>query len=181
MQTINSRFRFISGFVIASLIFGFSAIAVNVNNTPEGGYLLCANNRTKVVTFPGSLKCPSGTTPIQVPGNGNYISAPEESNPSPKSSPTGTNNNTKGSSKCVLSIIQANPKVISEIIPLCSSEQLKKLDSELKDQTTKIQADIKKAFEVNDFVLYGTLQEKLQNNITILTAIISEIAKRVTG
>lgn len=67
---IPLRFRFILGFVLASLLFGVSAVAVNVNNTPEGGYLLCYNTSTKAVTFPGTLKCPRGTKPLELGAEG---------------------------------------------------------------------------------------------------------------
>lgn len=66
----KSRVRFIAGFIFASLFFGVSAIAVNVNNTPEGGYLLCYNTSTKAVTFPGKLKCPKGTSPLELGAEG---------------------------------------------------------------------------------------------------------------
>ena len=66
----KSRVRFIAGFIFASLFFGVSAIAVNVNNTPEGGYLLCYNKTTKAVTFPGKLKCPKGTSPLELGAEG---------------------------------------------------------------------------------------------------------------
>ena len=65
-----SRFRFVAGFLSASLLFGVSAVAVNVNNTPEGGYLLCYNTATKAVTFPGTLKCPKGTRPLELGAEG---------------------------------------------------------------------------------------------------------------
>lgn len=66
----KSRVRFMAGFIFASLFFGVSAIAVSVNNTPEGGYLLCYNNSTKAVTFPGKLKCPKGTSPLELGAEG---------------------------------------------------------------------------------------------------------------
>ena len=37
-----------------------TAIGANLLNTPEGGYLLCVNKSTKVVTYPESQKCPAG-------------------------------------------------------------------------------------------------------------------------
>lgn len=58
--------RFLTGFIAASLVFGTSALAVNVQNTPDTGYLLCYNTSTKAVTFPGSLKCPKGTKPLEL-------------------------------------------------------------------------------------------------------------------
>jgi hypothetical protein len=62
--------RFVAGFISASLIFGSTAVALNVNNTPEGGYLLCYNQTTKAVTFPGQLKCPKGTRPLELGAKG---------------------------------------------------------------------------------------------------------------
>jgi S1-C subfamily serine protease len=60
------RVRFIAGFVLGSLVFGTAAYSVNVDNTPEGGYLLCYNTKTKAVTFPGKLSCPSGTKGLEL-------------------------------------------------------------------------------------------------------------------
>jgi hypothetical protein len=54
------RSRFVLGFVIGSLVFGSTAFALTVNNTAQGGYLFCANTRTKSVIFPGTLSCPNG-------------------------------------------------------------------------------------------------------------------------
>jgi hypothetical protein len=56
--------RFSIGFIVGSIIFGSSAFAATTilaTNTPSGGYLLCFNSKTKAVTFPGTLSCPSGT------------------------------------------------------------------------------------------------------------------------
>ena len=64
------RFRFIVGFVVGSLVFGTAAYSVNVDNTPERGYLLCYNTKTKAVTFPGKLSCPSGTKSLELGAQG---------------------------------------------------------------------------------------------------------------
>ncbi len=178
---LNLRFRFISGFVIASLIFGFSAIAVNVNNTPEGGYLLCANNRTKVVTFPGSLKCPSGTTPIQVPGSGNYISAPEENETSPKSSPTRNTNNSKGFINCNLNYLLNNSNQVSQVVSQCSSQQLTTLQRDLTEYQNKLENDLANARAAGNATMVADIISKQKNSIQILTAIVNEIAKKVKG
>ena len=70
MKTDISGFgKFILGLMVGSLFLSSSAIAVNkyiATNTPEKGYLLCANNKTKVVTFPNKLTCPSGTTALDL-------------------------------------------------------------------------------------------------------------------
>lgn len=49
----------ISGVAIANQL-------VVSNNSPEGGYLLCANKKSKVVTFPGKLICPPGTNALDL-------------------------------------------------------------------------------------------------------------------
>jgi hypothetical protein len=70
-----SRFRFsgtskfIAGVIAGAVFFSGSAIALNnyvSDNTPENGYLLCANKKTKAVTFPNKLSCPSGTTALDL-------------------------------------------------------------------------------------------------------------------
>jgi hypothetical protein len=61
--------KFIAGVVIGAFFLSGSAIAVNnyvATNTPEKGYLLCANKKTGAVTFPNKLVCPSGTTALDL-------------------------------------------------------------------------------------------------------------------
>jgi hypothetical protein len=61
--------KFIAGVIVGGVLFSGSAIALNnyvSDNTPENGYLLCANNKTKAVTFPNKLSCPSGTTALDL-------------------------------------------------------------------------------------------------------------------
>ena len=61
--------KFLAGVIVGAVVFSGSAIAVNnyvSDNTPENGYLLCANKKTKVVTFPNKLSCPSGTTALDL-------------------------------------------------------------------------------------------------------------------
>ena len=63
--------RFIAGLFAGAVLFSGSAVAYNSyvsDNTPEGGYLLCANNKTKAVTFPNKLSCPSGTMALDLGG-----------------------------------------------------------------------------------------------------------------
>jgi hypothetical protein len=55
--------------LVGTALFSGSAIASQIylsDNTPEGGYLLCANNKTKAVTYPKKLNCPSGSTALDL-------------------------------------------------------------------------------------------------------------------
>ena len=61
--------KFIAGVIAGAVLFSGSAIALNSyvsDNTPENGYLLCANLKTKAVTFPNKLTCPSGTKALDM-------------------------------------------------------------------------------------------------------------------
>jgi hypothetical protein len=55
--------------LVGAALFGGNAIASQMylsDNTPENGYLLCANNKTKAVTYPKKLNCPSGSTALDL-------------------------------------------------------------------------------------------------------------------
>jgi len=62
--------KYIVGFLAGSIIFGGGAYALTVANTPETGYLVCVNAKTKVVTYPGTLKCPKGNKVLQLGAQG---------------------------------------------------------------------------------------------------------------
>jgi hypothetical protein len=47
--------------VLALIVGGVGAQATGLLNTPSGGYLVCVNSKTKVVTHPGTSKCPKGS------------------------------------------------------------------------------------------------------------------------
>ena len=68
--TAITHSRFISGFFLSALLFGTAAFAVDAVNTPETGYVLCINNKTKVVTFPGKANCPKGNTRLLMGAQG---------------------------------------------------------------------------------------------------------------
>ena len=59
-------------FALASIlvIVGATTFAVSQLNTPDGGYLLCVNNKTKVVTFPNAQKCPLGNKALVLGAQG---------------------------------------------------------------------------------------------------------------
>lgn len=69
LQQFSGAARFVAGLVAGAILFSGSAVAYNSyvsDNTPEVGYLLCANNKTKAVTFPNKLTCPSGTKALDM-------------------------------------------------------------------------------------------------------------------
>lgn len=69
MTKLSGTGKFLTGLISGALLFSGPAIALNnyvSDNTPENGYLLCANNKTKAVTFPNKLSCPSGTTALDL-------------------------------------------------------------------------------------------------------------------
>jgi hypothetical protein len=57
--------------VIACLmLFGVSAQASGILNTPTGGFLVCVNSKTKVVTHPGTSFCPKGNKKLLLGAQG---------------------------------------------------------------------------------------------------------------
>jgi len=57
----------IIGLLVAALVVGgISAQATGVLNTPSGGYLLCVNSKTKVITHPGTANCPKGSKKLTI-------------------------------------------------------------------------------------------------------------------
>ena len=56
--------------VVTLLVGGISAQASGILNSPSGGYLVCVNSKTKVVTHPGSSSCPKGSKKIVLGAQG---------------------------------------------------------------------------------------------------------------
>jgi hypothetical protein len=52
--------------VMALLVGGLSAQATGVLNSPSGGYLICVDSKTKVVTHPGTSSCPKGSKKLVI-------------------------------------------------------------------------------------------------------------------
>ena len=50
----------VSLLVVVLLFIGVTAQASGILNSPSGGYLVCVDSKTKVVTHPGTTKCPKG-------------------------------------------------------------------------------------------------------------------------
>ena len=64
LRKVIFRSRFIIGLFVGMALTGSFAYSANFFNTPETGYLLCVNQKTKVVTYPSTQKCPSGTNKL---------------------------------------------------------------------------------------------------------------------
>ena len=65
-----TRFKYILSMTLILLLSGTVAYSYSVNNTPEGGYLLCVNSKTKAVKFPNKLSCPSGFKSLELGAKG---------------------------------------------------------------------------------------------------------------
>jgi hypothetical protein len=89
----SSASKFLAGLTVGAVLFSGSAFAYNYyvsDNTPEGGYILCANNKTKAVTFPNKLSCPAGTTVLDM---GAAIGAEGPEGPQGPQGPQGASGN----------------------------------------------------------------------------------------
>jgi hypothetical protein len=56
--------------IIALVVGGISAQAAGVINSPSGGYLVCVNSKTKVITHPGTSSCPKGSKTLVLGAQG---------------------------------------------------------------------------------------------------------------
>jgi hypothetical protein len=56
--------------VLALIVVGMGAQAAGLLNTKSGGYLVCVNSKTKVVTHPGTSKCPKGSKKLVLGARG---------------------------------------------------------------------------------------------------------------
>ncbi len=124
---ISGYGKFFIGLLAGAMLAGGVAYSASVNNTPEGGYLLCANNKTRVVTFPSKLSCPSGTKPIEVAGafgsSNNYAEESVEDSPTPATSKPTKNT----SARCNLDyILQPNADVDAGVAS-CTPKELNNL------------------------------------------------------
>jgi hypothetical protein len=75
----------IATLVLSIMLVSTTAIALDASNTPETGYVLCVNKKTKVVTYPASLKCASTETKLLIGGQKQSSSSASESSSSVES------------------------------------------------------------------------------------------------
>jgi hypothetical protein len=69
-KNLMSQSKFILGIVIGLTLAGGAAFSATIFNTPATGYLLCVNQKTKVVTYPATQKCPSGSSKLIIGAQG---------------------------------------------------------------------------------------------------------------
>ena len=62
LKEVIFKGRFVIGLIVGMVLTGSVAYSANLFNTSETRYLLCVNQKTKVVTYPATQKCPSGTS-----------------------------------------------------------------------------------------------------------------------
>ena len=160
---ISSLGKFLSGLLAGVLLAGGVAYSATVNNTPEGGYLLCANIKTRAVTFPVKLSCPSGTKALEVAG---VLSTPNDfvEEPIDEVSATPSAKSTKNASaKCNMDyLLQPNSDVDAGIAS-CTSKEL----NNLLQQVSSIENDPNISIE----------QKK--KAMSILTGLVVAIQKKV--
>jgi hypothetical protein len=56
--------------ILALIVGGVGAQATGLLNTASGGYLVCVNSKTKVVTHPGTSSCPQGSKKLVLGAQG---------------------------------------------------------------------------------------------------------------
>jgi len=56
--------------IVAIDVGGISAQAAGLLNSPEGGYLICVNPQTQVVSYPGTPTCPEGSKSLVLGAQG---------------------------------------------------------------------------------------------------------------
>jgi hypothetical protein len=58
----------IATLVLSIMLVSTTAIALDASNTPDTGYILCVNKKTKAVTYPATLNCSSSETKLVIAG-----------------------------------------------------------------------------------------------------------------
>jgi hypothetical protein len=65
-----SRNQLVFGMVGALLFASGTAYGLSVGNTPDTGYLICVNQKSRTLTYPGKLSCPSGSSSLVLGAQG---------------------------------------------------------------------------------------------------------------
>jgi hypothetical protein len=146
--------KLLLGLVVGALLGGGTAYSLSVNNTSEGGYLLCYNVKTTTVTFPGKLSCPTGTKPLEVAG---VYSTPVSG--SPRSTQSATPKPSTLSTKCTLAYLRSAGANIAQGIESCSSSQFSALQQELENTSSSSTSEIDRLI-LTEFV--RAIQKKIR-------------------
>lgn len=155
--------KFLSGLFAGILLTGGVAFATSVNNTPEGGYLLCANSKTRAVTFPTKLACPAGNVAIEVAGVLSDGIPPQSNSDAPKAEASPKSSTQTSSGKCNINYLKQHQDEAQSIIDSCSGRDLNALIQEISKFS-------------NDPTLSPGDQK---NNLNLLTLLVSAISKKV--
>lgn len=70
LSTVSRNRLGVFSFVFALIVGGIGAQATGLLNTQSGGYLVCVNTSTKVVTHPGTSRCPKGNKKLVLGAQG---------------------------------------------------------------------------------------------------------------
>jgi hypothetical protein len=155
--------KFLSGLLAGILLTGGVAFATSVNNTPEGGYLLCANSKTRVVTFPTKLTCPSGNVAIEVAGVLSDGLPAQSNSESPQTTASPKSSTQASSGKCNINYLRQHQDQAQSIIDSCPGKDLNALIQEI----TKATSDT-------------TLSpEDQKSSFNLLSMLVSAISKKV--
>ena len=65
-----SKKKLVASMSAALMFVGGTAFGLSTGNNAETGYLICVNKSTKAMSYPGVLKCPSGTTQLVIGAHG---------------------------------------------------------------------------------------------------------------
>ena len=65
-----SRNKLISLIAVFSVLIGGSAYGLSVGNSPSTGYLLCSNQKTHALIYPGKFTCPTGYSVLELGAQG---------------------------------------------------------------------------------------------------------------
>jgi hypothetical protein len=146
--------KLLLGLVVGALLSSGAAYSLSVNNTSEGGYLLCYNVKTTAVTFPGKLSCPTGTKPLEVAG---VYSTPVPG--SPRSTRSATPKPSALSTKCTLAYLRSAGANIAGGIESCAGSQFTALLQELETSSSSSTSEIDKRILTE---LTNAIQKKLK-------------------
>jgi hypothetical protein len=70
MSSVSKNKTGVALLVLALIVGGVGAQATGLLNTSSGGYLVCVNSTTKVVTHPGTSSCPKGSKKLVLGAQG---------------------------------------------------------------------------------------------------------------